>query len=78
MICNINLNPLLFQLKGAIPETKAAEELQKQTSDLSSQVETARNEANKAQEEVDRLLGIVKETENEKNEKENQIKELQE
>ena len=66
------------QLKSAAPNGKNTETLHKDISDLTSQVEQARNEANKAQAEVDRLLAIMKESENEKNEKENQIKEQQE
>ena len=45
---------------------------------LSNSMEQCKIEMQSAQSEVDRLLNILKEAENEKNEKENQIKELQE
>ena len=65
-------------MKSSVSDIRNVEELQKEVEKLSSQVEQSQSEAEKAQSEVDRLLGIIKDSENEKNEKENQIKELQE
>ena len=51
---------------------------EEQIGELRKQVEQCQTELKTAQTEVDRLLEILKETENEKNDKDNQVKELQE
>ncbi len=57
---------------------KMASESEIKVTDLESQVTSYKEQANKTQTEVDRLLEILKEMENEKFAKDKQIKELQE
>lgn len=65
----------LNELKSTPKPDTVTEE---QIGDLRNQVEQCQTELKTAQTEVDRLLEILKETENEKHDKDNQIKELQE
>ena len=65
----------VLQLKSTPKPDTVTEE---QIGDLRNQVEQCQTELKTAQTEVDRLLEILKETENEKHDKDNQIKELQE
>ena len=75
----LHLDP--FQLHKEADENRSvqsSEDVEKQLTELTGQIEQARNETNKVQAEVDRLLTIMKDSENEKNEKDAQIKEMQE
>lgn len=67
----------VFQLKSARSASRV-EATEEKLAELSKTIEQCNSELKSAQSEVDRLLEILKETENEKNEKDNQIKELQE
>ena len=58
--------------------TKSEGVTEEQIAELRKQMEQCQTELNSAQTEVDRLLEILKETENEKHDKDNQIKDLQE
>ncbi|XP_033745225.1 ERC protein 2-like [Pecten maximus] len=71
------LNTQLDELKKGVPETKNLESFERQVTEMTSQLEQARNEVNKAHAEADRLQGIVKEAEAEKSDKDAQITELQ-
>ncbi|KAK3102087.1 hypothetical protein FSP39_008635 [Pinctada imbricata] len=74
-------NTELAEMKKELEENKVAtnsEDVEKQLSELTGQIDQARNETNKVQAEVDRLLTIMKDSENEKNEKDAQMKEMQE
>jgi ELKS/RAB6-interacting/CAST family protein 1 len=64
-----------MKVSKAASKGEATEE---QLVQLSTSMEQCKIEMQSAQSEVDRLLNILKDAENEKNEKENQIKELQE
>ena len=68
----------LLQLKMAKLGTKSEGVTEEQIAELRKQMEQCQTELNSAQTEVDRLLEILKETENEKHDKDNQIKDLQE
>lgn len=67
-----------FQLKKTAPETKNPDSFERQLTEMTSQVEQSRNEANKAQAEADRLQEVLKEAETEKVDKDAQITEFQE
>ena len=57
---------------------ETCQELQQRVDELKKQVEDCQEDLNKTQTEVDRLLDIMKESENEKHEKDKAIKDLQE
>ncbi|XP_069484716.1 ELKS/Rab6-interacting/CAST family member 1 isoform X2 [Ambystoma mexicanum] len=61
----------------AIQETKASPELSERIQQLEKEVARFRTESSKSQVEVDRLLEILKEMENEKNDKDKKIAELE-
>ncbi|PWA18289.1 hypothetical protein CCH79_00017819, partial [Gambusia affinis] len=65
------------QLKKAPAESQANAELTERISSLEQEVTRCREEAGKAQSEVERLLEILREMENEKNDKEKKIHELE-
>lgn len=67
----------LLQAQSAAADSKASIELSKRISCLEQEVAQYREDAGKAQSEVERLLEILRETENEKNDKEKKIHELE-
>lgn len=68
---------LLSQAHEAALEARASPELSDRMQQLERDVARHRDEAAKAQAEVDRLLEILKEMENEKNDKDKKIAELE-
>lgn len=67
----------LFQAQNAAADSQASAELSERISCLEQEVAQHREDAGKAQSEVERLLEILRETENEKNDKEKKIHELE-
>lgn len=67
----------LFQAQSAAADSQASAELSERISCLEQEVAQHREDAGKAQTEVERLLEILRETENEKNDKEKKIHELE-
>lgn len=67
----------LFQAQSAAAEIHASAELSIRIVSLEQEVAQHKEDAGKAQSEVERLLEILKETENEKNDKEKKIHELE-
>lgn len=67
----------LFQAQSAAADSQASAELSERISCLEQEVAQHREDAGKAQSEVERLLEILRETENEKNDKEKKIHELE-
>lgn len=65
------------QAHEAALEARASPELSERLQQLERDVGRHRDEAAKAQAEVDRLLDILKEMENEKNDKDKKIAELE-
>lgn len=70
-------NSFLSQAQSAAAESKASTELSKRISCLEQEVTQHKEDAGKAQSEVERLLEILREMENEKNDKEKKIHELE-
>lgn len=70
-------NSFLFQAQSAAVDSQAGTELSKRISCLEQEVAQHKEDAGKAQSEVERLLEILRETENEKNDKEKKINELE-
>lgn len=67
----------MFQAQSAAAESQANAELSERISSLEQEVTRCKEEAGKAQSEVERLLEILREMENEKNDKEKKIHELE-
>lgn len=67
----------MLQAQSAAAESQASAELSVRIACLEQEVAQLREDAGKAQTEVERLLEILKETENEKNDKEKKIHELE-
>ena len=65
------------QAQNATVEAKANRELAERISCLEEEVSRHREDAGRAQAEVDRLLEILREMENEKNDKDKKINELE-
>jgi len=70
-------NGFLFQAQGAATDSQANTELSERISCLEQEVSRHKEDAEKAQSEVERLLEILREMENEKNDKEKKINELE-
>lgn len=66
-----------FQAQNATLEAKANTELSERITSLEQEVTRHREDSGKAQAEVDRLLEILREMENEKNDKDRKINELE-
>ena len=77
---NKNQNTFWFQLEEEkqVEVKKAASSESSRVESLEKEVREKEDQRDAIQAEVDRLLGILKDTENEKHEKDKQIKELQE
>ncbi|XP_008398958.1 ELKS/Rab6-interacting/CAST family member 1-like isoform X6 [Poecilia reticulata] len=73
----IKLENQLKKAQSAAAESQASAELTERISSLEQEVTRCREEAGKAQSEVERLLEILREMENEKNDKEKKIHELE-
>uniref|UniRef100_A0A8C6UYW8 ELKS/RAB6-interacting/CAST family member 1 n=1 Tax=Neogobius melanostomus TaxID=47308 RepID=A0A8C6UYW8_9GOBI len=73
----IKLENQLKKAQSAAAESQANTELTEQISTLEQEVSRYKDEAAKAQTEVERLLDILREMENEKNDKEKKINELE-
>uniref|UniRef100_A0A3Q4AFJ9 ELKS/RAB6-interacting/CAST family member 1 n=1 Tax=Mola mola TaxID=94237 RepID=A0A3Q4AFJ9_MOLML len=73
----VKLENQLKKAQSAAADSKASIELSKRISCLEQEVAQYREDAGKAQSEVERLLEILRETENEKNDKEKKIHELE-
>ncbi|XP_014882787.1 ELKS/Rab6-interacting/CAST family member 1-like isoform X2 [Poecilia latipinna] len=73
----IKLENQLKKAQSAAAESQANAELTERISSLEQEVTRCREEAGKAQSEVERLLEILREMENEKNDKEKKIHELE-
>ncbi|XP_038155770.1 ELKS/Rab6-interacting/CAST family member 1-like isoform X2 [Cyprinodon tularosa] len=73
----IKLENQLKKAQSAAAESQANTELTERISSLEQEVTRCREEAGKAQSEVERLLEILREMENEKNDKEKKIHELE-
>lgn len=65
------------QAQNAAVEAQANSELSKRIASLETDVARHREESGKAQAEVDRLLDILRQMENEKNDKDRKINELE-
>lgn len=65
------------QAQNAAVEAQANSELSKRIASLETDVARHREESGKAQAEVDRLLEILRQMENEKNDKDRKINELE-
>lgn len=70
-------NGFLSQAQGAAADSQANTELTERISCLEEEVTRHREDSEKAQVEVERLLDILREMENEKNDKEKKINELE-
>ncbi|XP_049617598.1 ELKS/Rab6-interacting/CAST family member 1 isoform X6 [Syngnathus scovelli] len=73
----IKLENQLKKAQSAAAESAASAELSQRISDLEQEVSRHKEDAGKAQAEVERLLEILREMENEKNDKEKKIHELE-
>lgn len=73
----IKLENQLKKAQNAAAESQANAELSERISSLEQEVTRCKEEAGKAQSEVERLLEILREMENEKNDKEKKIHELE-
>ncbi|XP_039891206.1 ELKS/Rab6-interacting/CAST family member 1-like isoform X10 [Simochromis diagramma] len=73
----IKLENQLKKAQSAAAESQANAELSERISSLEQEVTRCKEEAGKAQSEVERLLEILREMENEKNDKEKKIHELE-
>ncbi|XP_075458495.1 ELKS/Rab6-interacting/CAST family member 1 isoform X8 [Ascaphus truei] len=73
----VKLDSQLRKAHDAAQEARSSPELSERTQQLEREVSRFREEAGKSQAEVDRLLEILKEMENEKNEKDGKIAELE-
>ncbi|XP_060745057.1 ELKS/Rab6-interacting/CAST family member 1 isoform X4 [Tachysurus vachellii] len=73
----IKLEIQLKKAQTAAAEAQASTELSERISSLEQEVNRHREDAGKAQAEVDRLLEILREMENEKNDKDRKISELE-
>ncbi|XP_035763356.1 ELKS/Rab6-interacting/CAST family member 1-like isoform X6 [Neolamprologus brichardi] len=73
----IKLENQLKKAQNAAAESQANTELSERISSLEQEVTRCKEEAGKAQSEVERLLEILREMENEKNDKEKKIHELE-
>lgn len=76
-LCLFTITNFLFQAQSAAADSQASAELSERISCLEQEVAQHREDAGKAQSEVERLLEILRETENEKNDKEKKIHELE-
>lgn len=77
-MCEWSLSwPFFLQAHEATLEARASPELSDRMQQLEREVTRYREESSKAQAEVDRLLEILKEMENEKNDKDKKIAELE-
>lgn len=70
-------NYFLFQAQSAAVDSLASNELSERISCLEQEVSQHKDDAGKAQSEVERLLEILREMENEKHDKEKKIHELE-
>lgn len=77
MLSEFRISNFLLQAQSAAAESQASAELSIRIACLEQEVAQHREDAGKAQTEVERLLEILKETENEKNDKEKKIHELE-
>lgn len=68
---------LTHQAQDAAQEAKSSPEVNERVQQMEKEVARYREEVGKSQTEVDRLLEILKEMENEKNEKDTKIAELE-
>ncbi|XP_068162725.1 ELKS/Rab6-interacting/CAST family member 1-like isoform X1 [Antennarius striatus] len=73
----VKLDNQLKKAQSAAAHSQASTELSERISCLEQEVAQHKEDAGKAQSEVERLLEILKETENEKNDKEKKIHELE-
>ncbi|KAJ0057382.1 hypothetical protein NL108_005269, partial [Boleophthalmus pectinirostris] len=73
----VKLESQLKKAQSAAAESQASSELSERISSLEQEVSQHRDDAAKAQTEVERLLEILREMENEKNDKEKKIHELE-
>nr|XP_020508415.1 ELKS/Rab6-interacting/CAST family member 1-like isoform X2 [Labrus bergylta] len=73
----IKLENQLKKAQNAATDSQATTELSEQISSLEQEVTRHKEDAGKAQSEVERLLDILREMENEKNDKEKKIHELE-
>ncbi|XP_078021553.1 ELKS/Rab6-interacting/CAST family member 1-like isoform X2 [Epinephelus lanceolatus] len=73
----VKLENQLKKAQSAAADSQASTELSKQISTLEQEVTRHKEDAGKAQSEVERLLEILREMENEKNDKERKIHELE-
>ncbi|XP_061618906.1 ELKS/Rab6-interacting/CAST family member 1-like isoform X4 [Phyllopteryx taeniolatus] len=73
----IKLENQLKKAQSAAAESAASAELSERITDLEQEVSRHKEDAGKAQAEVERLLEILREMENEKNDKEKKIHELE-
>ncbi|XP_075886289.1 ELKS/Rab6-interacting/CAST family member 1-like isoform X2 [Nelusetta ayraudi] len=73
----VKLDNKLKKAQSAAADSQASAELSERISCLEQEVAQHREDAGKAQSEVERLLEILRETENEKNDKEKKIHELE-
>ncbi|KAM4748005.1 ELKS/Rab6-interacting/CAST family member 1 isoform 2-T2 [Rhinophrynus dorsalis] len=73
----MKLESQLRKAQEAAQEAKSSPEMNERVQQLEKEVSKFREDAAKSQAEVDRLLEILKEMENEKNEKDNKIAELE-
>ncbi|XP_068611097.1 ELKS/Rab6-interacting/CAST family member 1-like [Brachionichthys hirsutus] len=73
----VKLDIQLKKAQGAAAHSQVSAELSERISCLEQEVAQHKDDAGKAQSEVERLLEILKETENEKNDKEKKIHELE-
>lgn len=76
-LCLFIITNFLFQAQSAAADSQASAELSKRISCLEQEVAQHKDDAGKAQSEVERLLEILREMENEKNDKEKKIHELE-
>ncbi len=72
-----NWHPVLCQAQNAALEAQANTELAERIKNLEQEVARHKEDSGKAQAEVDRLLEILREMENEKNDKDKKINELE-
>lgn len=72
-----NWGPVLCQAQNAALEAQANTEVAERIKNLEQEVARHKEDSGKAQAEVDRLLEILREMENEKNDKDKKINELE-
>lgn len=71
------MHPVFCQAQNAALEAQANTELAERIKNLEQEVARHKEDSGKAQAEVDRLLEILREMENEKNDKDKKINELE-